>query len=1647
MKQWLLRPNPDGLESGCSWNDPKGVTSEVKCISYFKELSAIIVGWDDGAVEFLDYNSGQQILLLQNTRAISPIKHILLAPFAEFEDSSTDGQVSVGSLTSQFAKSATTSTLGKTKKKLPKNHSVFDLATKRSMQRLNSIKSLALKYSVICGCDDGSLVSWHIQLSSSTSKERSVQELGFLKVEAHSSPVVNVRRLPFPKSKPDVDIESISDAQIVVSCSGDGMVKAWSARQLKMLGFFCTNGQTQSRKPATISTCQVLDKSKVIIGFTSGVIELWALNLDTYGSWEAERPISMAESHTSRVTSLFVTTTSPEKSNDCLVSTSVDHCVMTWNIEDDAFTPTKTFTFANPISSSAFFSNQNDLIISHENVMQRLRIVDGKREGLLEMVINDVESVGFPSSFDTTERDQMDLYNFSSEKITSEMPEDNINTNIAQDHVSEEGPAASKNDNGIENGNGDVEPVRECETETETATDPPAALQLSLAESLESMSSLSNKGGSLQSLSQNGGNLENKGPISDRTVSGWNSNRSSTSQLEKSFQDSITISKAVKNTDSPKRGNTKVSSPDRFTKSAVSSEQFEKRKIDRRNRDKPWTNTTLTRRPVTSDRVTKKYQDMMLTKKIVVFNATGEKRTITVAVDSAAEEGAQGGTNFLNSREVPQFRKQMLDGDQSRYSYNSGESAVSTRARQQQKMALVPLKSLDQKIVPPPFQQLWKSNRIHFVQENGVEQLQALALRPLVKLVSEVLEQKLREYRSSMTRGVASDDLVPFIYSFFTNKYGGGHYLVYVAEQKLRQFFDSLYTHQEIPLCRTLGCFLQVFDDNESGLGRQAFAIFMEALRWLNDSQECQQGPLVLPENSYGGSVGDPTRQRWQVVNVDTAILCAKHVLNGSNFPTIVLDGVLQSLGMLPNSMVEVQWFLTLMMEEWRRACLLLRELQMHLFADPVGSFCKSTSEMDVVHMVMSTGRGGSYSIPAAAEPPEFQFAQQELTAKLCMHPISQTPTSLEPFGKIMVRLKRFLELFLLKDPNRVGAISAEDFDQVVLNSGNTVFNGAVLSTKEGRQEVARVRRRFQDNGDGLACYLDLWALMYIETVETGDILPLDDVFTMSNQFRPGLTEEQEKLLLLFLRCANLSALGEFLGLNSCSSGAVPPHEKKSGIAPTPFVPVKHFSQSSEIFSKSLDMSIFTPTLSSEGGDDDSDQPNHLSLVGQVNMSKTITSHANLETAEHGAEIDPAIIAVSRPPTVGRPASKQRMNAIRDINTPNRWYDTSKEERVISQPLDCPKSMVEQSSVFLSESFLGTVSAEHKPTGPVGPHTHSEKSKFDLMKYKALLQSKTVAQTNPFSAPAKRSAREKLRPKTSVNMLKKGSGTNQLNKTAPMTVSVNDSLNPHLAASIIESVVDARPHSMTDMSQSSHYLAMFDSQVFDSVNFSLEDSQATGPPPPSLTNANEVQSDSKAASPSSCILAPLPSLSHHLHTAPPPPSSFVRHHEKKEPFCPPDPGVSGRLAETVVLVLEKAHTTAILATTDTVVVPVVVPVVAKTGEEKSDVALGKTKTRPQPATKLKTKTKPPPATKLKTKTSAPPSLFATTPAVVPPPPTSPSSDPAFFAAPSSTPLSPTTTVVNVKDVVVVGGLDSSEVPPPPPPSCVLDPSSPMHFFR
>lgn len=384
------------------------------------------------------------------------------------------------------------------------------------------------------------------------------------------------------------------------------------------------------------------------------------------------------------------------------------------------------------------------------------------------------------------------------------------------------------------------------------------------------------------------------------------------------------------------------------------------------------------------------------------------------------------------------------------------------------------------------------------------------------------------------------------LYRVFTNKFG----MQKVVENKIKLFLVSaMHYIRKIDAIAVFGELLAMFarDDlsSDAHVPNEMVALCVSCYSFFFSRAMVINGDLIIGSGHDPGSNSQDTameiengkQTHWQFVNLQNALLCAQEMLM---YP-LVSPGYLRNIVMYtgeyaqayptkPQSAGDIKEYGTDTSSS-RRAT---QWIEIHRFLRLlVGEWKQQHSEFRVAEQIL--------------------FSQPLMTAT------QSSSTDLR--AEVIKKLRLILSCFIFYDHEREGVMAIEDFtsilrklrylwpsENVTAEEAEAMAAGEVSLTFENT--ILAARRRFADvEGDGLICYLDFWAMLYIVGVKTLTLLKFREIPSYCRDYKLEISVDLHELLLCYMQRSSTMMLprGFQLGKSSLDQRATIQHQRRVG--------------------------------------------------------------------------------------------------------------------------------------------------------------------------------------------------------------------------------------------------------------------------------------------------------------------------------------------------------------------------------------------------------------------------------------------------------------------------------------------------------------------
>ena len=131
--------------------------------------------------------------------------------------------------------------------------------------------------------------------------------------------------------------------------------------------------------------------------------------------------------------------------------------------------------------------------------------------------------------------------------------------------------------------------------------------------------------------------------------------------------------------------------------------------------------------------------------------------------------------------------------------------------------------------------------------------------------------------------------------------------------------------------------------------------------------------------------------------------------------------------------------------------------------------------------------------------------------------PPLQEPT--EPITEPLAQARAVLDAFLKRDPTRSGTLDLEGFSHELILCflpRNVDGHDQIEISTEQFDILQRLIYQYRDNDDGTICYLDFWAMIFMETIRDGRLAVFNELADKAHNHMMGMDEEQRSALLVY---------------------------------------------------------------------------------------------------------------------------------------------------------------------------------------------------------------------------------------------------------------------------------------------------------------------------------------------------------------------------------------------------------------------------------------------------------------------------------------------------------------------------------------------------
>eukprot|EP00644_Phytophthora_capsici_P007088 jgi/Phyca11/53706/gw1.22.98.1 len=155
--------------------------------------------------------------------------------------------------------------------------------------------------------------------------------------------------------------------------------------------------------------------------------------------------------------------------------------------------------------------------------------------------------------------------------------------------------------------------------------------------------------------------------------------------------------------------------------------------------------------------------------------------------------------------------------------------------------------------------------------------------------------------------------------------------------------------------------------------------------------------------------------------------------------------------------------------------------------------------------------------------------------------------------GELLEKLRLLLSCFIFYDHERVGVMAIGDFEALLYKlrylwpiEGTDL----PLSDKAFEKAIVAVKKRFLDlSHDGLLCYLDFWAMLYIVGVKTRSLIHFLELPSFCRDYRLEMSAELSGMVWNYMQlsCTLLLPKGLQVGKSSMDQKAEHQHRRRVG--------------------------------------------------------------------------------------------------------------------------------------------------------------------------------------------------------------------------------------------------------------------------------------------------------------------------------------------------------------------------------------------------------------------------------------------------------------------------------------------------------------------
>ncbi|GAB9464814.1 hypothetical protein Gpo141_00002240 [Globisporangium polare] len=386
------------------------------------------------------------------------------------------------------------------------------------------------------------------------------------------------------------------------------------------------------------------------------------------------------------------------------------------------------------------------------------------------------------------------------------------------------------------------------------------------------------------------------------------------------------------------------------------------------------------------------------------------------------------------------------------------------------------------------------------------------------------------------------------LYRVFTNKFG----MQKVVEDKIKLFLVSA-THyiREIDAIAVFGELLAMFarDDSssDSHVPNEMVALCVSSYSWFFSRAMVINGELIIGSGHDPGynskqdtamEIENGKRTHWQFVNLQNALLCAQEMLM---YP-LVSPGYLRNIVMYTGEYAQA----------YPTKPQAAGEIDEYA-GDPSRS--RQATQWIEIHRFLRLLVG-----EWKQQHNEFRVAEQTLFTQPFISTTQSSPST-DLRAEVIEKLRLILSCFIFYDHEREGVMAIDDFssilrklrylwpnENVTAEEAEAIAAGEVSLTFENT--ILAARRRFADvEGDGLICYLDFWAMLYIVGVRTLTLLKFREIPSFCRDYKLEISADLHELLLCYMQRSSTMMLprGFQLGKSSLDQRAAIQHQRRVG--------------------------------------------------------------------------------------------------------------------------------------------------------------------------------------------------------------------------------------------------------------------------------------------------------------------------------------------------------------------------------------------------------------------------------------------------------------------------------------------------------------------